>query len=492
MPEPEDLNQLQPLIDRYDEARMQNKSCYFDADEFCRLIDYFIELENNNDEDYVDDISYLTELAYKIHPDDKVIKFYEARRLLNNQEFELLDTFLDTFDSDDLLDVLILRAESLFVNPEVVNVEDELLQLISYSNENLPKEESDYYIRQLGLVAFDNGFLKLAIRFLEQAYPIFNKDIELLIALSESYFQLEDYDKALYYINLWIDIDPFDLMGWLNLAKAYIEQQNFQKGIEALEYAKTINHTHPEIYIIQAMCHLLHGHVDEARKSLEEGLEYNPYNVDLYDKLLNHYCVVNDKEKVFELLEKRKHNIGDADDYLLDIRLLIYFEDIEEAKRRLEALTDDKKTSADYYGIDAVIKIQEDRIDEAEVSILKALALDEDNPMYFDRYIMILEHFERYGEAIPYYERLINEHEVSDNLLLRYCFTLLKHNDEALISDFLNQFDDKQLLDLVRKVDEDIELSDDIDRETILMFFEKYRFLYSHLYGTNKPKSPKK
>ena len=50
-----------------------------------------------------------------------------------------------------------------------------------------------------------------------------------------------NYEKAIEYNNLLLDIDPYSYDGWVNIGKLYSMNEQHDKAVDAFDFALTVN-----------------------------------------------------------------------------------------------------------------------------------------------------------------------------------------------------------------------------------------------------------
>ena len=128
-----------------------------------------------------------------------------------------------------------------------------------------------------------------AILMLEAALKIDNSDAELLIDLSYAYEMLNNFQKSIETNNLILDIDPYSFEGWVNLGKLHSMLKEYDKAIDAFDFALTIHEDEVSVLKMKALTLYLNDNVEEAIRIFRECLKNAPEDETLYDSLLEGY-----------------------------------------------------------------------------------------------------------------------------------------------------------------------------------------------------------
>jgi tetratricopeptide (TPR) repeat protein len=200
------------------------------------------------------------------------------------------------------------------------------------------------------------------------------------------YEEMKDYDRAIqaYQANVQMDSTFFDSI--LHLGFVSYRLKRNQEALSYLDQAVTLNPKRPEPYLLLGLTHFQMEEYQKAKARLEEGIHQDPSNAELhfnlgtaYDKLDHFDEVVREMERTLELDPEH----ADALNYLgySYADRGINGERALSLTQRAVAL----KPHNGYY-VDslawALYKL--DRIDEALVTIQRAVSLVSDDPVIYE------------------------------------------------------------------------------------------------------------
>jgi tetratricopeptide (TPR) repeat protein len=75
-------------------------------------------------------------------------------------------------------------------------------------------------------------------------------------------------------------IDPNDEVAWFGLGKAYLEDENYDEAIPALESCIRVKPTYSAAYYALAQALKMKGRIDDCRRISDKGIEVSSKNGD--------------------------------------------------------------------------------------------------------------------------------------------------------------------------------------------------------------------
>ena len=98
--------------------------------------------------------------------------------------------------------------------------------------------------------------------------------------------------------------DPHDAKLFVERAKLYVKQNNFEEAINDIEIATKIDSLNSSYYIHLADLYLKSGKSGKSKETLERCLKFNPQTVEAMHRLANLYFYVREYTKSMEWLNK--------------------------------------------------------------------------------------------------------------------------------------------------------------------------------------------
>lgn len=241
------------LLQRYLDAREKGKEAYFDADEFCDLLDSFDE---SDDYELFDEV---LALGLKLHPDNQDLLVRQCRLFVYNEDYDSALALIDSIADADNQDLDVLRLECYCS----LNQYDKVLE---YTEELIAKD-CDY----LETVFECTAPLLSDMEMSEEAMDYINRGIVLfpdnLVLKDELAYNMEmegDTDGAIAIYNELIDKNPYSHDYWFSLGRLYSMKSEFDKAIEAFDFALTCDDSDPELKILKAYCLYMNENYEKA------------------------------------------------------------------------------------------------------------------------------------------------------------------------------------------------------------------------------------
>lgn len=247
------------LLQHYLSAKEEGKEPYFDADQIEDLLDSF---EESNDFTYYDEV---LALGLKLHPGNSSLLIKKCRQYAFKAEYNSALALLENIAETDNQDLDMLRLEcycSLDQYPKALEITEDL---IARDCEYL--EEIFEYISPL---LNDLDMTDEARDYVDRGLALFPGN---LILKNELCYILEaegDVAEAIRLCNELIDKNPFSYEYWFMLGRLYSMDMEYEKAIEAFDFALTCDDSDIELRILKAYCLYMN---ESYEKALEEYMD---------------------------------------------------------------------------------------------------------------------------------------------------------------------------------------------------------------------------
>lgn len=213
----------------YEEMLSSGDTRYFEATELTEIAEYYaMNGDSHRAEAALD-------YALRLHPDNLDALIFKARaRLINghlNEAFNIAETITDQHDRE----VLFLKAELALANRQHGIASNILRALIEGEG-----HEAETYADIIDLLV-DNKQTDMANDWLEEALTRHPKKQILMESAAYSYVQQERFDEAIELYNQLLDMDAYSTLYWEELGKIHFLREEYDKAIDAFEFAIAIN-----------------------------------------------------------------------------------------------------------------------------------------------------------------------------------------------------------------------------------------------------------
>lgn len=332
---------LQEILGRFENMLNRVEAYFFDVDEFERIIDHY--LDTNHFTKAIDAVSY----GINQHPGSTNLLIKEAQVYAENGEsgkaLKMISSLEKIEESNN--EVLLLKGMILNQLGKVKEAQVAFEKALDLSYDNL-----DEILYDIALSFEYLNQYKIALGYLEKAYQINPKKLNILYDLAYCYDRLHDFDRSIRYYELYLDREPFSENVWYNLGLLYFKKENFNKAVECYDFAIAINDQYSSAVFNKANALANLGEYEAAVKTYQECILLEPENV------LAH-CYLG------ESLEK----------------LESYREAIHWYKKSTEI---DPSYSEGWYGI-AVCYLFLNLYNDALYYVNQAISRDEENPDFW-------------------------------------------------------------------------------------------------------------
>lgn len=247
------------LLQRYLAAHDIGKEPYFDADEIDDLLDSF---EESDDYKYYDDV---LALGLKLHPGNTDLQIRQCRSYVFNEDYDSALALIDAIAETDNQDLDFLKLECYCMLDEYDKVIEYTEQLIANGCDYL-ESVFEYIAPILG----DMEMHKEANDYINRGLLLYPDN---LVLKDELCYNLEvegDIDKAISVCNEMIDKDPYSHDYWFTLGRLYSMKTDFDKAIEAFDFALTCNDSDPELKMLKAYCLYMNENYEKALEVYKE------------------------------------------------------------------------------------------------------------------------------------------------------------------------------------------------------------------------------
>ncbi len=220
------------LIRRFEAMLQTNEIYFFDIEEFLTIIEHYINSGDYN----------MAERAIRTglyqHEQDIDILLYKAELYSLNDQLENAEHLLKElkFMDPERLEIPMLEAE-IYSRKHLHNKAISALQRALDLPDAEPSEIYEMMTVEYLYLDHYNEALNTAIQALK-----FDPDSSMSLFNAISCFDLTDRsDDAIVFLKNFLDKNPFSEVGWSLLAKKYIDKEQFEKALEAIDFAIAID-----------------------------------------------------------------------------------------------------------------------------------------------------------------------------------------------------------------------------------------------------------
>lgn len=232
--------ELEELIARYEAAKKENKQLYLDGDQLADIADrYAVDRRFNEAQEAIN-------YGLKLHPAHTDLLIQQAYLYLDMMEYQKAKNVVQSITETYHTEVKILKAE-IFLNEGKLDEAEKLLNSIE-------DKESLNTILDVSYLYMDMGYTEKAFPWLSTGLEVYMEEEDFLAAFADFYRNSEHHDKAIYFYNKLIDKNPYDPSYWTGLAKCHYDQEEYDKALEACDFALAVDENSGEAHTTKAHC----------------------------------------------------------------------------------------------------------------------------------------------------------------------------------------------------------------------------------------------
>ncbi|MFR2071354.1 MAG: tetratricopeptide repeat protein, partial [Bacteroides nordii] len=351
--------ELNELIASYETAKAENRQLYLDGDQLADIADKYATDRRFDEAQEV--ISYGLEL----HPGHTDLLVEQAYLYLDTMQLQKAIAVVDSIAEDYDPEVKLLKAEILLNEGKL----DEAETLLN----SIEEEKSLETIIDVAYLYMDMGYPEKALPWLTLGLEEYKENEEFLAAIADCYRSGEHNTKAISFYNKLIDKNPYNPSYWTGLAKCHFSQQEFDKAVEACDFALAADDNFGEAHIIRA--HSLF-HLENETEAIQEyqlALQNKSLPPDFAHMFIGLAYANQEKwELAYRSYEQAMEIIGDdnspilSDIYSNEIFCLSKLGRYEEAHQLCEKAKKQLPESVEIYLQEGRLYLEEDKFEEAK------------------------------------------------------------------------------------------------------------------------------
>ncbi|HBX47048.1 tetratricopeptide repeat protein [Limibacterium fermenti] len=432
------------LVEKYEQMRFIGKQMYLDADEFALLADYYHSMDDEEES------LLLLDEGLKMHPGSPELMLLRAKTLVFSEQYtEALDYLKYITSAEDEIDLALVKIECLLHLQRNEEVDELINQLL---NSELAIDDLYEFITELGFLFNDVDLFDRAISFLQESLKIEDDNADVLTDLAYAYEMKGDFEEAILYNNLLLDANPYSFEAWVNIGKLYSMNEQYDKAIDAFDFALTINDKDVSVRKLKALALYLNENVAESIRLFEECISQAPNDESLYDSLFEAYEVMGEYDRMMKLLDKKEAQFGPAGILIKRAFVYIYQGDTDMAHRLFEEVPEEDHASLDYFMLEGELAFNDNDLVRAEAAYMKAALISEENEDIIDRLANISIAQEKYEQAAGYLDQLLNLSPDYPTAKSRLAFIRFEIGSKEPFNEIIEQFSEDELRTLLQQI----------------------------------------
>lgn len=250
---------LMDMARNFEMAKAEGKHIYLDAEDFADLAEWYAR------HNYFAEAEEVIQYALRLHPGNTSLLIEQVYEHLDREDREGAGKILRQIEEESD-EVTILRARMLLEYNRLNDAELELDTLeCKYSRDN---------IIDVAYIFLETGYTEKAGEWL--AHWQWDTDsLEYCAAMTDYCMDKGDYEQAIILFNKLIDMNPYSSASWYGLGRCYFALKQYDKTIEACDYALVPNDEFGDAYLLKGYAYTMLQNLQKAQENYEKAVQYN-------------------------------------------------------------------------------------------------------------------------------------------------------------------------------------------------------------------------
>lgn len=386
-------DEFKAILNKYEASKEQGSTCYFDAEEFVDIADYYLL------SDLPEDAMDVLDLGLSQHPGDEDLMSTKSGAFIFMHMFPEAKQLLDTLDSDDS-NVLYQQAQLAYaIDNDVERAEilfSEWIEKEEESSKYDEKEEREERIRDAYLHIL-TSFIELrgnkydeelVKRWVEEYYarfaPLGKYECDLILADMIRNESMTDMVEKIY--TSLLEYDPYINCGWTVLSASQVMNGKYSEALESADFALAINPDDLDAKLNKAHAYYALGQKDMALPLFEyyidktnDANQYLPYAITLITQERIDEAVAY-LEKTEEYIEFCGNGNRDyfAQTYFEMAEAYLAISMIDKADACITKALEVFPTDIEYLLLDGTIQLAKKEFDKCIASFTKCIDYADD------------------------------------------------------------------------------------------------------------------
>ncbi len=252
--------ELKETLAKYEGMVKNHTPAYFDADELTDIAEYYAAHERQEEAEQVIDF------ALRLHPNDTDVLIFHARTLAMKGDLDGAYQVADLIEDKNDIEARFLQAD-LLMEQNKMEEADLIFQQMAAEEDNeldlLFDIVMDYI--EVNQAYYAAEWIK-RINELYDVEKLIRKNRKFRDMMSEFHLTFNEPDKAIPFLRITLDEDPYSIPHWVELGKCCIQAFKLPEAHEALDFALAIDDKHPEALTLKAFAY---HQQNDMKKSVE-------------------------------------------------------------------------------------------------------------------------------------------------------------------------------------------------------------------------------
>lgn len=301
--------EFKEILEKYEASERQGTICYFDAEDYVDIADYYLI------QDRPEDAIKVIDMGQSLHADDEDLKSVRSGTLIYMHRYDEAREVLSELPQDDP-NIIYQRAQLAYaLDNDYVTAEELFTEWIGREEDSAKfdsKEDREDRLR--------DAYLHVLTSFIE--------------------LKGQDYDDEL--VKRWVEeyyarFAPLGANEWDLVLADMIRNEGLTDMVEKvysslLEYDPYLNYG----WTVLSASQVMNGHYQEALESADFALAIDPENIDAVLNKAHAYYALGQRDEALVLFEKYLSKVEDMSQYLPLAVCLLSADRVAEAERYID------------------------------------------------------------------------------------------------------------------------------------------------------------
>lgn len=243
------------MAEQYEAAQAEQKRIYLDADDLADLADWYATRHK------YPQAKEVAEYGLQLHPGNTDLLVEQAYLYIDSREREQAKVIAEEIQ-EDYPEVRILKANLLLGDGRVQEAEKLLA--------GIEDKEEMANIIDIAYLYIDMGYPEKAAEWLELGKDLYYDKEAYIATQGDCFHALGLFKRGADCFNRLIDINPYSASYWFGLARCHFDMQQFDKAIDACDYAIVADEEFADAYIVRGHAFYQLGNEEKAMESYRQ------------------------------------------------------------------------------------------------------------------------------------------------------------------------------------------------------------------------------
>ncbi|WP_068596074.1 tetratricopeptide repeat protein [Vaginella massiliensis] len=367
------------LIEQFESMIENNEQHYFDTEQLCEIIGFYLEVGDN---DY---LLKAIQYAYTLYPENIDIQIKELEFFVQTNQLhrasERIQELQEIVNSD--VDYLLAVAKFWSLNGEA-------RKAISFFEKALESEEDlDYIYNCIGNEYLNLDEASLALFYFKKALKVNIHNDYAFYSAMQCFEELHLINESIEFLLQIIDEDPYYEAAWMQLGIQHLAQKNFEEAYKAFDYVTVIDPHSISGYTQKAYSLEQLEDYESAIKEYEETLALDDTAAFTYLRIGECYRKLNKPYKALKSFHQAIQDDPQLDKaWIATSDLYESLGNFQDALYYLDRAIDLDSAVPEYWKRHAYLNIQLGKYEEAANDYYKMVDLE---PLNFYNWIGLVE-----------------------------------------------------------------------------------------------------